>query len=90
MIECPNCHRQISGMDVHHGRLMRSLDAPGLFARRTIAICTACGIGLESAEFFHQTFVRVRETRDANEIDAIRRDLGLAEPVGGEQEYGGV
>ncbi len=86
MIECPKCHHQIMGMDVRHGQIMRSLDAPGLYARRTVAVCLSCGIGLEAAEFFHLSFARIREVRDPHEIDDIKRDLGLAEPLRSEVE----
>ena len=90
MIECPKCHRQIDGAAVYHGRMLRSLDHVGLRCRRTIAVCEACGIGLEAVEHFKLIRETVRETSDLNEIRTIRKDLGLVEPLAGELRNDGV
>jgi hypothetical protein len=93
-IECPQCHRTLAGLDVYHGRMMRSDNDADRYARRSIAVCQACGLGLETAEFFARTRMMVRETRNSDEIDDLKRELGLVPPLAchlrADDDHGGV
>jgi hypothetical protein len=71
-------------MDVYHGKLMRNRDEPGLFCRRSLAWCAGCNLALETVEYFRQTRTLIRETRDPNEIQVLKEELGLVAPLAGE------